>query len=130
MDNLKPLSSVAQFSPDDLPELQKYAKQAFDHFILEFPPIHPLGGDEWPIRWMTYFHGEELEVVVSEMGSITIRLSKSERYRRNPPPLFYSSLGKSTSGSWEWQTPEREVFDLFRAPTKAYLEEKITLLRS
>ncbi len=48
----------------------------------------------WPKRF-SYFHfGLKLEFIFSAMGSFTVRPEVSERYKKNPPPIFYISVGK------------------------------------
>ena len=37
------------------------------------------------------------------MGSVTLRLAQSDRYRRNPPPIFYISIGKYENGEYVWE---------------------------
>lgn len=56
----------------------------------------------WPYRFKMVYKEIDFEWVFSAMGSVTLRLAKSERYRRNPPPIFYLSVGKY-SGAYRWE---------------------------
>jgi hypothetical protein len=58
---------------------------------------------EWP-KYYHYNHNNiSYEFVFSQMGSITFRLSASIRYKKNPPPIFYASIGKYSNGSYVWE---------------------------
>lgn len=57
----------------------------------------------WPIRYLFLKNEIEYEFIFSQMGSFTIRLAKSERYRRNPPPIFYLSVGKYFGDEFIWE---------------------------
>lgn len=48
----------------------------------------------WPKRYSYSHSGLDLEFVFSSMGSFTVRPEISERYKKNPPPIFYISVGK------------------------------------
>ncbi|TGL44815.1 LIC_13241 domain-containing protein [Leptospira perdikensis] len=61
---------------------------------------------EFPIRWKTEQMGQILEWVISDMGSVTLRLGGLEGNRRNPAPIFYLSLRKSEEGNFFWTDPE------------------------
>ncbi|PJZ46597.1 LIC_13241 domain-containing protein [Leptospira brenneri] len=61
---------------------------------------------EFPIRWTMEKLGQKFEWVVSEMGSITLRLGGLEGNRRNPAPIFYLSLRKSEEEKFHWTDPE------------------------
>ncbi|WP_040507097.1 LIC_13241 domain-containing protein [Leptospira wolbachii] len=61
---------------------------------------------EFPIRWKTEQMGQILEWVVSDMGSVTLRLGGVEGNRRNPAPIFYLSLRKKDGGEFHWTDPE------------------------
>lgn len=61
---------------------------------------------EFPIRWKTEQMGQIFEWVVSDMGSVTLRLGGSEGNRRNPAPIFYLSLRKKEGGGFHWTDPE------------------------
>ncbi len=128
------IPTESQFSPDDFPRLMEMAKSAGIWFLEQFPsndtsensPNWDLA-ESWPIRWKTTISEVELEFVVSEMGSVTLRLGQSLRYRRNPPPVFYISLGKTKSNGLQWESPEREPLDL--AFSKTLLFEKVELYK-
>ena len=49
--------------------------------------------ESWPYRYKVTVNSFDFEWVFSAMGSVTLRVAKSERYRRNPPPIFYLSVG-------------------------------------
>lgn len=128
------ISTESQFSPDDFPRLQEMAKSAGIWFLEQFPPNNSNENspnweltESWPIRWKTTILEVELEFVVSEMGSVTVRLRQSSRYRRNPPPVFYISLGNTKTKELQWESPEREPVDL--AFSKALLLEKVELYK-
>ncbi|EMY63386.1 LIC_13241 domain-containing protein [Leptospira terpstrae] len=60
----------------------------------------------FPIRWKTEQMGKIFEWVVSDMGSVTLRLGGLEGNRRNPSPIFYLSLRKTDEGKFFWTDPE------------------------
>jgi len=108
--DLQPLEPGIQFRPEDLPILRELAWEAFQLYSQKFPPLASVPSDfaEGPIRWKVKISTGEFEFVISEMGSLTLRLAESNRYRRNPPPVFYASLGKDSEGNWEWQDARRK----------------------
>ncbi|PJZ80291.1 LIC_13241 domain-containing protein [Leptospira meyeri] len=61
---------------------------------------------EFPIRWIMEQKGQRFEWVVSDMGSVTLRLGDMEGKRRNPAPIFYLSLKKTDEGKFIWTDPE------------------------
>lgn len=131
---LKGNASQVQFNPDDFPRLMEMAKSAGIWFFEQYPPndstFRSPNWDEtesWPIRWKIIVSEVELEFIISEMGSVTLRLAQSLRYRRNPPPVFYISLGKSEDGSLQWESPERELVGL--ESSKIRLQEKVELYK-
>jgi hypothetical protein len=58
--------------------------------------------ESWPYRYKITENSFDFEWVFSAMGSVTLRVAKSERYRRNPPPIFYLSVGKY-AGGYRWE---------------------------
>ncbi|EMJ89787.1 LIC_13241 domain-containing protein [Leptospira meyeri] len=61
---------------------------------------------EFPIRWIMEQKGQRFEWVVSNMGSVTLRLGDEEGKRRNPAPIFYLSLRKLEGNVFHWTDPE------------------------
>ena len=60
-------------------------------------------GENWPLRYHLNRTDFQYEFIFSQMGSLTVRLSQSERYRRNPPPIFYLSIGKYSKEEFVWE---------------------------
>ena len=75
--------------------------QKMRSFILEMYSCSVIE-ERWPYRYGMKYKDIDFEWVFSAMGSVTLRLASSERYRRNPPPIFYLSVGKY-SGKYRWE---------------------------
>ncbi|TGL87551.1 hypothetical protein EHQ68_07495 [Leptospira congkakensis] len=118
---------------NDLPFLKEESLRVFRWLVLEYPEIdneknliqgkkdnqseekknsfskNQLEGNEtseFPIRWMMEQKGQRFEWVVSDMGSVTLRLGDVEGKRRNPAPIFYLSLRKLEEDVFYWTDPE------------------------
>ncbi|TGL22332.1 hypothetical protein EHQ46_06350 [Leptospira yanagawae] len=97
---------------NDLPTLKELSIIAYKWLSEHYPKFdhqpnfdlsHEIG---FPIRWKTKMEGELFEWVVSDMGSITLRLGGVEGNRRNPAPIFYLSLRKLEGDVFSWADPE------------------------
>jgi len=84
----------------DFPVLETMSLKMRD-LILEVFEVTQIE-NTWPLRYRMNYKNGEYEWVFSAMGSVTLRLAKSERYRRNPPPIFYLSVGKY-AGKYRWE---------------------------
>lgn len=97
---------------NDLPILRELSIIAYKWLSENFPiSDHQTNFDPnsellFPIRWKTKIEGEIFEWVVSDMGSITLRLGGIEGNRRNPAPIFYLSLLKKEGAEFQWADPE------------------------
>jgi uncharacterized protein (DUF2249 family) len=77
----------------------------------------------WPLRYRMNYKNGEFEWVFSAMGSVTLRISKSERYRRNPPPIFYLSVGKY-AGKYRWEDGSAVEIPF----SKEVIKEKVNIM--
>ena len=84
----------------DFPILESMSDK-MRNMILESFECIPLE-ETWPYRYRITVQSVDFEWVFSAMGSVTLRIAKSERYRRNPPPIFYLSVGKY-AGAYRWE---------------------------
>lgn len=97
---------------NDLPFLKELSIIAYNWLSENFPKSdNQLNSDPnsevlFPIRWKTKIDGEIFEWVVSDIGSITLRLGGLEGNRRNPIPIFYLSLLKKEGVEFQWADPE------------------------
>ncbi|EOQ89832.1 hypothetical protein LEP1GSC202_1767 [Leptospira yanagawae serovar Saopaulo str. Sao Paulo = ATCC 700523] len=97
---------------NDLPTLKEFSIIAYKWLSEHYPKFdHQTNFDlsheiVFPIRWKTKMEGELFEWVVSDMGSITLRLGGVEGNRRNPAPIFYLSLRKLEGDVFSWADPE------------------------
>jgi hypothetical protein len=91
-----------RLSESDFPILEERTKQIM-RVILESFKCEPLHLDTWPYRYLIERNKIQYEFIFSQMGSLTLRLAQSERYRRNPPPIFYISIGKYENGVYVWE---------------------------
>jgi hypothetical protein len=91
------------------------------------PILTPSTSMEFPVRWKIAVEGVELEWVVSEMGSITLRLGAHPRFRKNPPPIFYLSLGKYEKEGFLWEDPEGNPIQNIEEKLLLLVSEKINL---
>ena len=66
----------------------------------------------FPVRYLFLKNEIEYEFIFSQMGSFTVRLAKSERYRRNPPPIFYLSIGKYSDSNFTWEDLNGDEFEI------------------
>jgi hypothetical protein len=77
----------------------------------------------WPLRYRMNYKNGEFEWVFSAMGSVTLRIAKSERYRRNPPPIFYLSVGKY-AGKYRWEDGSAVEIPF----SKEVIKEKVNIM--
>lgn len=95
---------------NDLPYLKEESFRVFRWLAAEYQDIDkmkaPIESPEFPIRWKIEKNGQILEWVVSDMGSVTLRLGGAEGNRRNPAPIFYLSLRKNDKDEFHWTDPE------------------------
>ncbi len=76
-----------RLSESDFPILEQKTKQVMG-VILESFNCESMQSDSWPYRYIIERNKIQYEFIFSQMGSLTLRLAQSERYRRNPPPIF------------------------------------------
>ncbi|MBM9549022.1 hypothetical protein JWG40_18485 [Leptospira sp. 201903074] len=111
---------------NDLPILKEFSIIAYKWLSGNYPKFDDqLNMDanvelSFPIRWKTKMEGEVFEWVVSDMGSITLRLGGLEGNRRNPSPIFYLSLLKTEGVEFLWADPEGNPVSF---PDPSILEE-------
>ncbi|MCB1179830.1 MAG: hypothetical protein KDK36_19795 [Leptospiraceae bacterium] len=88
---------------EDFPLLEKMTIELRE-FVVPLFPLKVIEDSAFPYRY-EYKHSEEnsFEFIFSSMGSFTVRISKNERYKRNPPPIFYISVGKYSSSEYIWE---------------------------
>ncbi|TGK47591.1 hypothetical protein EHQ16_02820 [Leptospira kanakyensis] len=94
---------------NDLPFLKEESLRVYRWLLVQFPELDTLETNEsfqFPLRWMTEQKGQRFEWVVSDMGSVTLRLGGLEGNRRNPAPIFYLSLRKLDGDVFHWTDPE------------------------
>lgn len=97
---------------NDLPTLKEFSIFAYNWLSKNFPKsdnltnFDPSSDLSFPIRWKSIIEGEIFEWVVSDMGSITLRLGGLEGNRRNPAPIFYLSLLKKEGVGFQWADPD------------------------
>lgn len=82
---------------------------------------------DFPIRWKSQINDYLFEWVISEMGSMTLRLSEHVRFKRNPPPIFYLSLGKYEGNKYLWEDPDGTPLDLTLDLLKELVNQKVKL---
>ncbi|TGK82458.1 hypothetical protein EHQ24_14520 [Leptospira noumeaensis] len=124
---------MSSLNLNDLPFLKEESLRVYRWLVIEYPEIeneknliqgkkdnqseekknsfsmNQLEGNEtseFPIRWMMEQKGQRFEWVVSDMGSVTLRLGDMEGKRRNPAPIFYLSLRKLEGDVFHWTDPE------------------------
>jgi hypothetical protein len=86
--------------------------------------------EAWPLRYLTLRSGTEYEFIFSEMGSVTLRLARSDRYRRNPPPIFYISLGKYSIDEYIWEDLNASEINVEKKSLLNHIEESIKIYES
>ncbi len=91
-----------RLSESDFPILEEMTKGIMQIILNSFK-CEPLQVDTWPYRYLIERNKIQYEFIFSQMGSLTLRLAKSERYRRNPPPIFYISIGKYENVNYVWE---------------------------
>lgn len=84
----------------DFPILENMSEK-MKSLVLESFTVQLIEGN-WPYRYGMVYRDIQFEWIFSAMGSVTLRVAKSDRYRRNPPPIFYLSVGKY-SGVYRWE---------------------------
>jgi hypothetical protein len=91
-----------RLTEEDFPILENKTKEIM-RVILSEMKSEPLQIDIWPYRYLVEKNTIKYELIFSQMGSVTLRIAQSERYRRNPPPIFYISIGKYENAVYVWE---------------------------
>lgn len=113
----------------DLIQLKDRTKLLHDQILSSYETkIHQT--EVWPLRYFYEKNGTEFEFIFSEMGSLTLRLAQSDRYRRNPPPIFYISLGKYSVGEYVWEDLNGTEVDIELEALKNGINESIRIYES
>ncbi|MCW7494329.1 hypothetical protein ND861_16915 [Leptospira sp. 2 VSF19] len=117
----------------DLPSLKEFSIIAYKWLSDTYPNLERLTNFDpsselsFPIRWKSKMNGEVFEWVVSDMGSITLRLGGLEGNRRNPSPIFYLSLNKTEEGKFHWTDPEGNPIPFPDPSIHAVIQNRIQL---
>lgn len=99
---------------------------AIREIILKIFPCDPIQTDSWPFRYLFKQETNQYEFIFSQMGSVTVRIAVNELYRRNPPPIFYISLGKYKEG-FIWENFNAEEIDTTPSELKRQILNKIEI---
>ena len=91
-----------RLTEEDFPLLEQKTKE-IRAVILNELKCDPIQIDNWPYRYQVEKNNIKYELIFSQMGSVTLRLAQSDRYRRNPPPIFYISIGKYENSVYAWE---------------------------
>jgi hypothetical protein len=109
-----------RLSEIDFPILEKKAVELMQVILTSFS-YSILKDDSWPYRYGIEKNSIQYEFIFSQMGSFTLRLAQSDRYRRNPPPIFYISIGKYENGEYAWE-------DFSASPVDTAKENLVSLI--
>jgi hypothetical protein len=107
----------------DFPILEEKTKE-LRSILLEAISVVPLQVESWPYRYQYSYDSYHFECIFSAMGSFTLRLATDERYRRNPPPIFYISIGKY-KGEYIWENGDGEPVSILPNDLKDFLHQSI-----
>ncbi len=107
----------------DFPILEQKTRELQSSF-LEAISVEPLYTESWPYRYQYTVENYSFECIFSAMGSFTLRLAKDERYRRNPPPIFYISIGKY-NGEYIWENGDGEPVSILAKDLEKSLQQSI-----
>ncbi|HMV43334.1 MAG TPA: hypothetical protein PK079_20680 [Leptospiraceae bacterium] len=113
-----------RLSEADFPELESRTKQLMS-VILNLFSCEPIQTIDWPYRYSLTKNQNKYEFIFSQMGSFTLRLAQSERYRRNPPPIFYMSIGKYAEKEFVWEDFNANPLSLLESDLVKVIEESI-----
>lgn len=121
-----------QISLDEIQKVQELSKPALDWLQSQFPPQYEiessvLGSVAFPVRFEVKIQGHPFEWVVSELGSITLRLVTLVGNKKLPPPIFYLSVGKTESGELAWMDIEGNVIPFPSPSIIPMVDEKVKL---
>lgn len=116
-----------RLTEEDFPLLENRTKDIMGVILNELE-CEPLQIDNWPYRYSVEKNNIKYELIFSQMGSVTLRLAQSDRYRRNPPPIFYISIGKYENSVYAWEdfnasevnTEGRELVSAMEASMAVY----------
>jgi len=117
----------------DFEHLSFHSKQILKFLLENYPSKDPedaISAEDksvFPLKWKVQISGAVFEWVVSEMGSVTLRLAEHPRYTRNPPPIFYASVGKYEPDQFLWEDPDGNAIDLSSESGKTLILDKVKL---
>jgi hypothetical protein len=112
----------------DFPILESMTLKMLELIEKEFQFI-TIDDTFWPKRYSMVRQNFQFEWVFSAMGSVTLRLAKDDRYKKNPPPIFYISVGKY-DGKYVWEDYIASEVPFDAQQIKKFVEEKLSLYLS
>ena len=110
----------------DFPLLENKTKEIMSVILGELKS-EPLQIDNWPFRYSFEKNNIEYELIFSQMGSVTLRLGQSDRYKRNPPPIFYISIGKYENAVYVWEAFNASEVNIESKELIASIEKSISV---
>lgn len=113
-----------RLTEEDFPILENKTKELMQ-VILNLFSCEVIESSRWPYRYSIEKNQTHYEFIFSQMGSFTVRLARSERYRRNPPPIFYMSIGKYQQNEYVWEDFNADPVSLVESDLVAAIEHSI-----
>ncbi|MBK8397858.1 MAG: hypothetical protein IPL26_21795 [Leptospiraceae bacterium] len=118
-----------RLSEEDFPILEKETKDLMS-LILSLYKCEIIQQEVWPYRYGVEKNNIQYEFIFSQMGSVTLRIAKSDRYRRNPPPIFYISIGKYPNGEYVWEDFNASPVSILKEDIFASIESSMQMYES
>ncbi|GBF50054.1 hypothetical protein LPTSP4_15750 [Leptospira ryugenii] len=112
----------------DLDIINEIVQKDAKLFLQLYPPIESVEEilKESPFKWRFLYSETVFESLLSEMGSFTVRLAEHHRFKKNPPVLFYVSIGKY-SGTFVWENEDQKRMEMSLATLRDAVQEKLDL---
>ena len=96
--NLEDLQTIQQLSKEKKEEITKTIREILED-PKDFVQISETSATEGPWKYGFRFREKEFDLIISEMGSVTIRIKTGVR---NPVACFYASITKTENGKFIW----------------------------
>lgn len=118
-----------RLSESDFPILEEKTKELMQIILSSFF-CETLKNDGFPYRYAIEKNSIRYEFIFSQMGSVTLRLAQSDRYRRNPPPIFYISIGKYENAAYVWEDFSASPVDVTKESLVLAIEGSMAVYES
>lgn len=104
---------------EDLPHIQEQTLQ-LKNLLLDGESATVIHETDWPLRYLWTVEEIPLEVIFSQMGSVTF-IPRIQNLPFRPSPIFYLSLSKGEQ--FVWENIHREEVEISKQKLKSDIQK-------